>query len=490
MNEDCFASGHHGSGLPGISFLRRLSRLAWLAANRRRSLWWLLRFRCRTALAGWSWRPAARRPGRDVARVRSVPDRLASISHQGTKRARSSGAPFSGTPSFDLRVHNPIHWPRAAGAEVAALGPLDLLPSGVGADRIARCRDPLRLRRFHHLEDVQAFHADVAARAGALVRLAAGGAVVHVADADQRLEELLGPDLYRLMTTDVSAFDAGARELHSIGMRRAAMLEHSSWARDPGMLPTVSVLLATRRPALLPQALAAVASQTWPRLELVLALHGNEASFAGVEAHVAALPVPARIVRVPGSAPLGAVLNAAVAAAGGTLLAKMDDDDRYGADHLWDLVLAHEYSRARLVGKGMEFVYLAAADRTVHCHAGRGEAWRASCLAGGTLLISRDDLDRAGGWRNEPRGVDQSLINDVLRAGAGVYRTHGAGFMLVRHGHRHTWETGEDRFLAKADRVIPGWAPGIAGLPDLPRPPDVGGRRPSCAGDERPTATG
>ena len=470
MNEDCFASGHHGSGLPGISFLRRLSRLAWLAANRRRSLWWLLRGRCRTALAGWMQRPAVGRPGMDVAQVRSVPHRKA--------------------PALDLRVHNPIHWPRAAGAEVAALGPLDLLPSGVRADRVARCRDPLRLRRFHHLEDVQAFHADVAARAGALVRLAAGGAVVHVADADQRLEELLGPDLYRLMTTDVSAFDAGARELHSIGMRRAAMREHSSWARDPGTLPTVSVLLATRRPALLPQALAAVASQTWPRLELVLALHGNEASFAGVEEHVAALPVPARIVRVSGSAPLGAVLNAAVAAAGGTLLAKMDDDDRYGADHLWDLVLAHEYSRARLVGKGMEFVYLAAADRTVHCHAGRGEAWRASCLAGGTLLISRDDLDRTGGWRNEPRGVDQALIDDVLRAGAGVYRTHGAGFMLVRHGRRHTWETGEDRFLAKADRIIPGWAPGIAGLPNLPRPPDIGGRRPPPAGDRRPGAAG
>ena len=459
MSKDCPASGRHGPGLPGIPVLRRLSRLAWLAANRCRSVRWLLRFRRRTALAGWTRRPEAGSQGRDAAQVRSVPGRPA--------------------PSFDLRIHNPIHWPRAAGAEVAALGPLDLLPSGVRADRVARCRDPLRLRRFHHLEDVQAFHADVAARAGDLVRLAASGVVVHVADADRRLGELLGPELYRRMTTDASAFDAGARELHSIGMRRAAMREHSSWARDSGKLPTVSVLLATRRPALLPQALATVARQTWPRLELVLALHGNETSFAGVEQHAAALPVPTKVVRMPGSAPLGAVLNAAVAAAGGTLLAKMDDDDRYGPDHVWDLVLAHEYSRARLVGKGMEFVYLAGANRTVHCHAGRGESWRASCLAGGTLLISRDDLDRTGGWRNEPRGVDQALIDDVLHAGAGVYRTHGAGFMLVRHGHRHTWETGEDRFLAKADRVIPGWAPGVAGLADLPEPPGAGTARPA-----------
>ena len=381
--------------------------------------------------------------------------------------------PGESAPAFDLRADNPIHWPRDVGGRVAALGPLDRLPPGVRADCAVRRRDPLLLRRYHHVEDAPAFHADAVTRAGDLARLAAAGVVVHAADADPRLGALLGDELHKLMTADVDALDAGARELRSIGMRRAALRSHSSWARVTANRPYVSVLLATRRPAWVPQALAAVAAQSYPRLEVVLALHGNGAAFAGVERCAADLPVPCRIVRVADGAPLGAALNAAVEAADGELLTKMDDDDRYGADHVWDLVLAREYSRAQLVGKAAEFIYLAASDRTIHRFAGQGETFR-YFLIGGTLLIARSDLAQVGGWRNVPAREDLGLVEDVLRAGGAVYRTHGAGFVLVRHGYRHAWEVGDDYFLSVADRVRCGWRPAIAGLPDrVPPPPAV-----------------
>ncbi len=243
------------------------------------------------------------------------------------------------------------------------------------------------------------------------------------------------------------------------------MLAHSSWARDTTELPWASVLLTSRRPWIVARTLAAVASQTYPRLELVLTLHGNAEEFAGIDARVAAMPLPATVVRVPGSATLGSALNAASAAASGTLLIKMDDDDLYGVDHVWDLVLAREYSGAELVGKVAQFVYLAASNRTVHTRRGQGELYR-RYLAGGTLLIARSDLDRIGGWRNVPLGVDMALEEDVVQAGGGVYTTHGTGFMLVRHGRSHTWETGDDFFLGLADRVVPGWVPAMAGLVD------------------------
>lgn len=416
-------------------------RRLWLAFNKRHAIWWLLRsWRPLALAAGWLPPPAVRPP------------------------APSQAISSASAPAFDLKIHNPIHWPRAAGGEAAALGPLALLPSGIRAERTIRNRNPLHLRRCHHLEDVRSFHADPVARAGELVRLAAAGAVVHLADADARLQGLLGHELHRLMTADASSLDAGERELRSIGLRRAALRDHSSWARERAKLPLVSMLLATRRPALLPQALAAAAGQTYPRLELVLALHGNESAFPGVERRVCDLPLPVKVVRLSSSVPLGALLNAAVAASTGALLTKMDDDDWYGADHVWDLVLAHQYSGAQLVGKGTEFVYLAASNQTLHCFSGRGEAWRASCLAGGALLIARADLERIGGWRNAPLGVDLALTNDVLRIGGGVYRTHGAGFMMVRQDQGHTWDVGDDYFRAKADRSLPGCATAAAAV--------------------------
>ena len=385
-------------------------------------------------------------------------------------------------PVFDLRRDNPIHWPRDSANEVALLGPPGLLPPGAApepAHSQTRSRNPRHLRRYHHIIDAAEFHADPASRASLLARLAANGVVIHALTgsdeaADARLRALLGDELYGLLTANAAGLDAGERELRSIAMRRAALREHSTWGRNTAGLPAVSILLATRRPALLPDALAAAARQTYPKLELSLALHGDAESFDGVEGCIKEMPFPVRVTRTPAEATLGAALNAAVAASGGALVAKLDDDDCYGPEHVWDLVLAREYSGARLVGKGVEFVYLAASGQTLHCRSGRGEAYRASSLAGGTLLLSRRDLARIGGWRDAPRGVDTALVNAMLRRGGGVYRTHGAGYILVRHSHGHTWPESEARFLAKADRIIPGWAPAAAGLPDAPLPPIAG----------------
>ena len=397
------------------------------------------------------------------------------------RRVRAESRPADGTGGeyaivFDLRGYNPIGWRRAARGAAGALGSPRRLPPGVEARRVHR-RALRRLRRFHHLEDVSAFHPDAAARAGALARLAAAGVLVRVADGDRRLQPLLGNGLYRMMATDMSGLDADAREQLGIRMRRAALREHSSWARARRQgeeeFPLVSILLATKRPGFLPWALANVARQTWPRVELVLALHG--AGFAEVEPRVAELPHPAKVLRAPASEPLGAVLDAAVEASSGTLLTKMDDDDAYGADHLWDLVLAREYSGAQLVGKWLEFVYLSASNRTIRWFHGRSERYQASVLAGGTLLVSRRDLDGAGGWRRAPQGVDTALAADVLQAGGRVYRTHAAGFMMVRHGCRHTWndrDGSDDSFLARADRVWFGFQPDRAGIeaPGIPYP--------------------
>ena len=279
---------------------------------------------------------------------------------------RTNGTLDGLTPPFDLRGYNPIGWRRDVGDEAAALGPVEWLPPAVEARRVAHPRYLHRLRRIHHLEEVAAFHPDTVTRSGDLARLAASGVVVHLADRDQRLQPLLGNRLYRLITMNMSGIYAGAREHLSIAMRRAALCKHSSWGRTKQQgrkeLPLVSILLASKRPSFLPWALANVARQTCPRVDLVLALHGAE--FAEVERRVAELPHPAKVLRSPASKPLGAVLDAEAEASTGTPLTNMDDDV-YGADHLWNLVLAREYSGAQLVGKWLEFVYLAASDRTI-----------------------------------------------------------------------------------------------------------------------------
>ena len=414
------------------------SRAVWMACrvvNKRRGAGWFLRVRCGSFVG----------------------------------RARVGPAANALAPSFPLSVCNPIHWRRDARPEVAALGRLDLLPARTHADVAVHRGDPFRLRRYRHVVDVQAFHADAPSRAGRLAGLAAAGVVVHAADGGEELRTLLGSELHGLIATPPRSLDLAERELHSVRMRRAAMRRHSSWARDSANLPHVSIVMATKRPWILPSALAAVARQSYPRTELVLALHGNDHALPAVKEKVGRLPLPARVVAVPGTVRLGRALQAASAAAEGTLLTKMDDDDIYGADHLWDLVLAHRYSRAQLVGKGHQFVYLDASDQTLTCRDGRGESYRAY-LCGGTLLIARLDLQDVGGWRDLSREEDVALEEDVIRSGGSVYRTHGVDFVLVRHGRHHTWKMADRHFLIGADKIVSGWAPEMAGLAFSPRP--------------------
>ena len=380
-------------------------------------------------------------------------------------------------PPFDLRAYNPIGWERDSGSS-AALGPIDRLPPDVKAQRVVHRNDMRRLKSVHHLEDVQAFHPDIATRAGVLPRLAACGVTIHLADGDEWLRALLGDDLYRLMISDMNELDADERELLSVRMRRVSQRNHSSFGRahqgELERLPLVSVLLATHRPGFLEYALDNVAKQTYPRLELVIALHGD--GFDDAARRLAEFPRPLKTLRLPASEPLGAVLNAATQASDGTLLAKMDDDDVYDSDHIWDLVLAQNYSGAQLVGKWHEFLYLAASDRTIYWLDGEGERYHALVLAGGTFLISRHALDRVGGWRKVPGGVDTFLVEDVLRSGGRVYRTHGFGYMMVRHGFRHTWNSpdGSDEWLMDiADRVWDGFRPDLAGIDALSAPHPV-----------------
>ena len=385
----------------------------------------------------------------------------------------AAAPPLLSVPAFDPRVDNPVGWQRRVGRTVAALGPLERLPAACTADRVVGRDDRTALREIHHLEDVQAFHGDPLTRAGRLARLAAAGVPVHLADGDRRLAPYLGAELFELMTCDVRDLDVDGREALSVRMRRAALREHSLGSRarqvgeralaDPPRLPLVSILLVTRRPELLERALSAVRRQSYPRLELILGLHGE--GFGAVASGAAGPTTPMRVLRLDAAWTLGSVLNAATEAARGTLLTKMDDDDLYGPDHVWDLVLAREYSQAPLVGKGGEFVYLAASNKTIRRMSGGGERY-GTTIAGGALMIARHELDRIGGWRRVPRHVDQALLNDVAQAGSKVYRTHPYGFLLVRHGRRHTWVMDDARFLAQADLTESGWRPDLAGIDD------------------------
>lgn len=342
--------------------------------------------------------------------------------------------------------------------------------TGPGLDATALAA--LRQVRAVHCRLVPGEHP--AQTAGLLVQLAATGVLLHAPVLPPAVADLLDPDLRALVCAppptpdhDDPAGTALAVEARSVRQRRAALRGHAAGLRLPalatgglpvlGQPPSVSAILVTRRAELVPVALAAIAAQTYPELEIVLGLHGID------------LPEPARrvlsdcgrpfeVVRLPASADFGAALGAVTRRARGTLVTKFDDDDSYGVEHVWDLVLARHYSGAVLVGKGAELVHLEREGVTLRRSSGVPEAY-GDVVAGGTMLLAKGDLEAVGGWRPVPRSVDLGLIERLRAAGASVYRTHPLGYLYHRRPTGHTWDPGEAYFVDSAYARWPGVPP-------------------------------
>jgi hypothetical protein len=275
----------------------------------------------------------------------------------------------------------------------------------------------------------------------------------------------LGAEVTGLITAEVDLADPQAREEHSVVVRRAALSTYSSaaWRSRVADLsgvrgaapPSVSVVLATRRPDLLEHAVEQVNRQRGVhQLELVLAPHGfspDASILARADAEVALAPQPADAV-------FGDVLNLAVHVASGDVVVKMDDDDWYSPDFIADLLLARAYSGAELVGMPDDVYYLETRDETVRL--GQPSEVYRQFVAGGTVMVERGLLREVGGFRSVRRHVDAQLIAAVRAAGGATYRTHGLGYVLRRTDSGHTWQADLDDLHGRAVQVTPGFSPG------------------------------
>jgi hypothetical protein len=136
----------------------------------------------------------------------------------------------------------------------------------------------------------------------------------------------------------------------------------------------------------------------------------------------------------------------------------MDDDDWYGADHIWDLVLAAEFSGAGLVGKAAEFVYLAGSDLTIRRMVDGAHRFDTSDIAGGAMLFERAAGRDVGFWRAISSKEDRYIITDIVAQGLRTFRTDGHGYVLNRHVDAHMWDVPDSYFTAHADQTMTGLA--------------------------------
>lgn len=337
-------------------------------------------------------------------------------------------------------------------------------PSGSVTDA-----DVAKLRQLRAVHIEWGRHAGPLAAVRVLAGLAAAGVPLYTSHIPT-WAQALGTEITELITCvgEADLADDLSREEHSIRLRRAALRTHSTHARWRHLAaaaglpvpapPKISVILCTRRADYLDFALRQIARQRHVELELILTLHGITADRPEVKSAVADFDRPITVVEVPAEVSFGAALNAGVARSSGRYLAKWDDDDWYGPEHLADMLLAFSYSGADLVGCLSQLIYLEEIDVTVLRPGGASE--RATRrISGATIVMDRHIFDAVGGFRPLPRHVDTGLLRGVEAVGGRIYRTHGLGFTVHRRADGHTWTQPVTDFLRQSTRQWRGFRP-------------------------------
>lgn len=238
----------------------------------------------------------------------------------------------------------------------------------------------------------------------------------------------------------------------ALTVMNALRLKHA----DP-FRTTISAVVPTNRPEQLDEIIKTHAAQTHNERELVLVTHGftvppdftSRALDAGIE-HL-------QVLAVESSEHLGTCLNRGIVAASGTVVAKMDDDDIYGAHYLSDQLAALRYSNAELVGKQAHYLYLRRRN-IVMCRFPEREH-RFTDIVMGPTLVGQREIFLKYPFAQRTQGEDTELQSRLIAAGARIYSADRYNFVQVRGVHNHTWSVDDDRLLANSNVHTYGFTP-------------------------------
>ncbi|GAA4719295.1 glycosyltransferase [Isoptericola chiayiensis] len=238
------------------------------------------------------------------------------------------------------------------------------------------------------------------------------------------------------------------RVLHDAGLASSAVVPR----------PSVTTLVSTNRPHQLDHVLASVGSQEGVDVQLALLTHGFtvddeelrlRAKRAGIDDVV--------LLTADADVPLGACLNRLVDVAEGDVVAKMDDDDLYGAQYLSDQLDALAFSGADVVGKQAHYMHVESQDATLLRFADREH--RFTDFVMGPTIVARRDLAHRVRFTATSTGEDTGFLRAAVDAGARVYSADRFNFIQVRSGQgRHTWTISDAELLATGDVAFYGRA--------------------------------
>ncbi|MFO1036297.1 MAG: glycosyltransferase [Geminicoccaceae bacterium] len=203
--------------------------------------------------------------------------------------------------------------------------------------------------------------------------------------------------------------------------------------------PLVTALIATRRPAFVPEILAMMRAQDHRPVEIVLVLHGIDPP-PRVEA-------ADKVMSAPAAWSLGECLNAGIAESSGDIIAKIDDDDIYTPGYLSEAVTQLATGRAGVVGKAEHLIYYVP-SRELHLWHPGASHHEQHYLPGGTLVFGRR-LGLSPGFPPLSLGEDNVFCESCRAQGEILWSTSRRNHVVRRFADEHHTSLRKSYMLAE-----------------------------------------
>lgn len=215
-------------------------------------------------------------------------------------------------------------------------------------------------------------------------------------------------------------------------------------------MQTVSVITCTNRPKYLKNVFENFSRQIYKDKELIIVLNNNKMNIKKWSLKAKGFP-NVSVFQVDERKSLGYCLNYGIRQASHDIIAKMDDDDYYGPDYLFQAINALEY--ADVVGKYCTYVYFED-SKILAIRNPKRESRYVYRLEGPTLVFKKYIFDKIK-FHDKSLGEDIQFCKDCIKNGIRLYATDKYNYVYIRHNSKdkHAWKI-RDELFKKLCRIV------------------------------------
>ena len=187
--------------------------------------------------------------------------------------------------------------------------------------------------------------------------------------------------------------------------------------------------------------------QDYPKKELIIIINNNdEIVLKDWKNRVKNLD-NINVYKISEKISLGKCLNLGVSKAKYGIISKFDDDDYYGPNYLSEVVRCFDFTRAKLIGKGCTFVYLAN-TKLLTIRNPHEENKYTNFVNGSTLTFKKEIFNKVS-FKDITVGEDIEFCKECVKNNILIYSCSRYNHAYIRYPskNKHTWIIEDDDLI-------------------------------------------